>query len=193
LNVSDLAGFENSCHQRGAEIYPAKIRGFIYSPPSGSHGIGHAARRLETKEFEFPAAISRSDWLGGGFMETGARQAPGAFTVVVKKSILGAKVINTEQEDLGKIEDLVIDARNSRVAYAILSFGGVLGLGDKHFAIPWEALTFDLSQKVAVLDMDKDRLKNAPGFDKDDWPDLANQTWGAEVYDYYGYRPYWQT
>ena len=92
-------------------------------------------------------------------METGARQAPGAFTVVVKKSILGAKVINTAQEDLGKIEDLVIDARNSRVAYAILSFGGVLGLGDKHFAIPWEALTFDLSQKVAVLDMDKDRLK----------------------------------
>ena len=75
-------------------------------------------------------------------METGARQAPGAFTVVVKKSILGAKVINTDQEDLGKIEDLVIDARNSRVAYAILSFGGVLGLGDKHFAIPWEALTF---------------------------------------------------
>ena len=111
-------------------------------------------------------------------MGTGARQAPGAFfTVVVKKSILGAKVINTAQEDLGKIEDLVIDARNSRVAYAILSFGGVLGLGDKHFAIPWEALTFDLSQKVAVLDMDKDRLKNAPGFDKDDWPDLANQTW----------------
>ncbi len=126
-------------------------------------------------------------------MQTGARQAPGAFTVVVKKSILGAKVINIEQEDLGKIEDLVIDARNSRVAYAILSFGGVLGLGDKHFAIPWEALTFDLSQKVAVLDIDKDRLKNAPGFDKDDWPDLANQTWGAEVYEYYGYRPYWRT
>jgi sporulation protein YlmC with PRC-barrel domain len=129
----------------------------------------------------------------GGFMQTGARQAPGAFTVVVKKSILGAKVINTAQEDLGKIEDLVIDARNSRVAYAILSFGGVLGLGDKHFAIPWEALTFDLSQKVAVLDIDKNRLKNAPGFDKEDWPDLANQTWGAEVYEYYGFSPYWQS
>jgi len=126
-------------------------------------------------------------------MQSGARQAPGAYTVVVKKSILGAKVINTAQEDLGKIEDLVIDARNSRMAYAILSFGGVLGLGDNHFAIPWEALTFDLSQKVAVLDIDKDRMKNAPGFDKDDWPDLANQTWGAEVYEYYGYRPYWQT
>ena len=125
-------------------------------------------------------------------MQTGVRQAPGAFTVVVKKSILGAKVINAAQEDLGKIEDLVIDARNSRVAYAILSFGGVLGMGDKHFAIPWEALSFDLSQKVAVLDIDKDRLKNAPGFDKDDWPDLANEKWGVEVYDYYRCKPYWQ-
>jgi sporulation protein YlmC with PRC-barrel domain len=69
-------------------------------------------------------------------MQTGAKRAPGAYTVAVKKSILGAKVINTAQEDLGKIEDLVVDARNSRLAYAILSFGGVLGLGDKHFAIP---------------------------------------------------------
>ena len=58
------------------------------------------------------------------------------FTIVAKKSILGAKVVNAEREDLGTIEDIVIDARNSRVAYAILSFGGFLGLGDKHFAIP---------------------------------------------------------
>jgi sporulation protein YlmC with PRC-barrel domain len=191
LNFNKLAGSRIGRDRHGAEIHPAKIRGFIYSPWSGSRGIAHAERRLETREFKNSKGNSKR-W-EGGFMQTGARQAPGAFTVVVKKSILGAKVINTEQEDLGKIEDLVIDARNSRVAYAILSFGGVLGLGDKHFAIPWEALTFDLSQKVAVLDIDKNRLKNAPGFDKEDWPDLANQTWGAEVYEYYGFRPYWQS
>jgi PRC-barrel domain len=125
-------------------------------------------------------------------MQTGAKRAPGAYTVAVKNSILGAKVINTAQEDLGKIEDLIIDARNSRLAYAILSFGGVLGLGDKHFAIPWEALAFDLSQKVAVLDIDKDRLKNAPGFDKEKWPDMADEAWGAGVHDYYRCKPYWQ-
>ena len=101
-------------------------------------------------------------------------------------------MINTAQEDLGKIEDLVIDARNSRVAYAILSFGGVMGLGDKHFAIPWEALAFDLSQKVAVLDINKDRLTNAPGFNKDDWPDMTNEKWGTDVYDFYRCKPYWQ-
>src|SRR5579884_3509801 len=103
-------------------------------------------------------------------MSVASKQAKGIFTIVVKKSILGAKVINTAREDLGTIEDIVIDARDNRVVYAILSFGGVLGLGDKHFAIPWEALSFDASEKVAVLSIDKDRLSNAPGFDRDNWP-----------------------
>ena len=120
------------------------------------------------------------------------RQATAAFTIVVKKSVMGAKVINTEREDLGKIEDLVIDIRNNRVAYAILSLGGVLGMGDKNFAIPWEALSFDLTEKVAVLKIDKDRLKNAPGFDKDNWPDMADPVWGTRLHDHYGYKPYWE-
>jgi sporulation protein YlmC with PRC-barrel domain len=125
-------------------------------------------------------------------MSIGTKQAPGAYTIVVKKSVLGAKVINAAREDLGKIEDLVIDTRNGRAAYAILSFGGVLGMGDKHFAIPWEALSFDLSEKVVVLNIDKDRLKNAPGFDKDSWPDMSDTAWGTQLYSHYGYRPYWE-
>src|ERR1700689_2486900 len=100
-------------------------------------------------------------------MDTGTKAAKGAFTISVKKSILGAKVINASREDMGTIEDVILDARNNRVAYAILSFGGFLGLGDRHFAIPWEALSIDLSQRVAVLDIDKDRLSNAPGFEKE--------------------------
>ena len=67
-------------------------------------------------------------------MDSAAKTAKGAFTIVVKKSILGAKVINAQREDLGAIEDIVLDARNNRVAYAILSFGGFLGVGDRHFA-----------------------------------------------------------
>lgn len=125
-------------------------------------------------------------------MSTGIREATGAYTIVVKKSILGAKVINPEREDLGKIEDLVIDTRNNRVAYAILSFGGILGMGDKHFAIPWEAFSFDLFEKVAVLSVEKDRLKNAPGFDKDNWPDMAGTAWGTQLHGHYGYKPYWE-
>ena len=125
-------------------------------------------------------------------MNSTARLTKGAFTIVAKKSILGAKVVNAVREDLGSIEDIVIDARDNRVAYAILSFGGFLGMGDKHFAIPWEALSFDLSEKVAVLDIDKDRLRNAPGFDRNNWPDMASPTYGAQIYRQYGYEPDWE-
>jgi hypothetical protein len=125
-------------------------------------------------------------------MTSGTKQARGSYTLVVKRSILGAKVINANREDLGTIDDLVLDVRDNRIAYAILSFGGILGLGDKQFAVPWEALALDLSEKIAVLDIDKDRLKNAPGFDKDTWPDMADAGWGAVIYRHYGYTPYWE-
>jgi len=125
-------------------------------------------------------------------MAIGTKEAKGAFTIVVKKTILGAKVINTAREDLGTIEDIVIDARDNKVVYAILSFGGLLGVGDKHFAIPWEALSFDASEKIAVLSIDKDRLSNAPGFDKENWPDMGNPNWGTEVHQHYGFKPYWE-
>jgi hypothetical protein len=118
--------------------------------------------------------------------------AQGAYSIGVKRSILGMKVINTQREHLGHIEDIILDARDSRVVYAILSFGGMLGMGDSHFAIPWEALTFDLSEKVAVLKIEKDRLKHAPGFDKDGWPDMADKAWHSAVYGHYGYKPYWE-
>lgn len=125
-------------------------------------------------------------------MTIGAKAARGTYAIGVNKSIVGMRVINNDSEDLGKIEDVILDTRNNRASYAILSFGGILGMGDKHFAIPWEALTFDLSEKVAVIDIEKDRLSNAPGFDKDAWPDVADAAWGTRVYTYYGYRPYWE-
>jgi hypothetical protein len=125
-------------------------------------------------------------------MALGTKQARGTYAIGVKRSIIGMRVINDQSEDLGKIEDVILDTRNSRAGYAILSFGGILGMGDKHFAIPWEALTFDLTEKVAVINIEKDRLSKAPGFDKDAWPDIADDAWGAKVYDYYGFRPHWE-
>jgi hypothetical protein len=91
------------------------------------------------------------------------------------------------------VEDLVIDSRDDRVVYAILSFGGFLGMGDKNFAIPWQALGFDVDNKVAVLNIDQDRLKNAPGFDKDNWPDMTDRTWASQIHTHYGYTPYWES
>jgi sporulation protein YlmC with PRC-barrel domain len=125
-------------------------------------------------------------------MALGTKQARGSYVIGVNHSLIGMRVVNNEREDLGRIEDVLLDTRNNRASYAILSFGGVLGVGDKHFALPWEALVFDLSQRLAIIDVEKERLKNAPGFDKDAWPDVADAAWGERVYTYYGYTPYWQ-
>jgi sporulation protein YlmC with PRC-barrel domain len=106
-------------------------------------------------------------------------------------SLVGDGVRNRKNEDLGKIEDLMIDLDAGRVAYAVLSFGGFLGMGDKFFAVPWNALELNMDDKKFVLDANKQQLENAPGFDKDNWPDFADRTWGASVHQYYKQKPYW--
>src|ERR1700741_3246431 len=121
-----------------------------------------------------------------------ARMARSSPIVKANKEVIGTKVVNPRGESLGKIEEVMIDAVPGRVAYAVLSFGGFLGMGDKLFALPWSLLTVDEDQKCFVLDIDKKMLENAPGFDKDRWPDMADNTWGTTIYSYYGTKPYWQ-
>jgi len=79
-------------------------------------------------------------------------------------TIKGDKVINTAGEDLGKIEELMIDLSDGRVAYAVLSFGGFLGMGNKLFAIPWGALSLRVHEHAFVLDVPKEVLEKAEGF-----------------------------
>ena len=88
-------------------------------------------------------------------------------------TIVGAKVINSAGEELGNLKELMVDLTDGRIAYAVLSFGGFLGIGDKLFAIPWEAMTLDAAAGTFVLNIEKEKLENAPGFDKDYWPDNA--------------------
>ena len=113
--------------------------------------------------------------------------------VLSATKIIGDKVVNIEGEQLGNIKELMIDYEDGHVAYAVLSFGGFLGMGDKLFAIPWEALTMNTEDHIFILDVDKEALKNAPGFDKDHWPDNAQYEtgWLLDIYEYYGYSPYW--
>ncbi|MGH9439032.1 MAG: PRC-barrel domain-containing protein [Terriglobia bacterium] len=111
--------------------------------------------------------------------------------VLAASTLSGDKVVNLQEEDLGKIEEIMIDLESGRIAYAVLSFGGFLGLGDKLFAIPWNALKIDTVQKQFILNVNKELLKQAPGFAKDRWPNMSDLGWGAEIYTYYGYKPYW--
>jgi sporulation protein YlmC with PRC-barrel domain len=106
-------------------------------------------------------------------------------------TLIGDNVRNNNGEDLGRLEEIMIDLDEGRVAYAVLSFGGFLGIGDKLFAIPWEALAVDTQNEEIVLDVPKKVLENAPGFDKDNWPKTTDRAWLVEVYTYYGYDPYW--
>ena len=107
-------------------------------------------------------------------------------------TLAGDSVRNIAGEDLGKVEDIMLDVRRGRIAYAVLSFGGFLGVGSKLFAIPWSALTLDTVDECFILDVPKERLKNAPGFDKDHWPSMADARWQNDINEYYGARPYWE-
>ena len=109
-------------------------------------------------------------------------------------SIEGTKVINAKDEKIGEIKDLMIDWENGSVAYAVLSFGGVMGLGEKLFAIPLEAFEFNThrDEEVVLLNVDKESLKEAPGFDKDNWPQNPDRAFIDSVFTYYGYEPYWK-
>ncbi len=102
----------------------------------------------------------------------------------------GNDVFNKQDEDLGDIKEIMLDVPTGRVAYAVLSFGGFLGMGNKLFAVPWSALTLDTVNKRFVLDVSKERLKEAPGFDEDNWPDMADRSWVKDVHAYYGVTPY---
>jgi sporulation protein YlmC with PRC-barrel domain len=128
----------------------------------------------------------------GGIMAsiTGIK-VPSERRVLAADTLTGDKVVNLQNEDLGKIEHLMIDLGTGRIAYAVLSFGGFLGMGDKLFAIPWSALTVDTLEKRFVLQVDKELLKRAPGFDKEQWPNMADRAWGSQVFKYYGAKPYW--
>jgi sporulation protein YlmC with PRC-barrel domain len=107
--------------------------------------------------------------------------------------LIGTDVENAQGEDLGQIEDVVLDPQDGRVAYAVLSFGGILGVGEKYFAIPWSALTAKAGEDdTLILSVDKEKLKNAPGFNKNSWPNMADRTWGKEIHSYYGVPPYWE-
>ncbi len=125
---------------------------------------------------------SDSDWRGD---RENYRRVMSAGTLA------GDRVRNSAGEDLGKIEEIMLDVPTGRVAYAVLSFGGFLGMGDKLFAIPWDALTLNERDHEFILNVDKQRLENAPGFDKDNWPDMADESFRQQIYDYYGSKPYW--
>jgi sporulation protein YlmC with PRC-barrel domain len=103
-------------------------------------------------------------------------------------TLIGNDVYNTANESLGTIKELMIQMSTGKISYAVLSFGGFLGMGDRLFAVPWQALTLDAQKKRFTLNVSKEQLKDAPGFDKDHWPAMADSSWESKVHTFYGVK-----
>ena len=112
--------------------------------------------------------------------------------VLSASTINGTNVRNRAGEKLGDIKDIMMDTETGKVAYVVLSVDtGFLNLGSKYFAIPWKAIDFDTEDEVAIVDVNKERLENSPGFDKDHWPAAPQTEFINKVHTYYGYDPYY--
>lgn len=114
-------------------------------------------------------------------METVAKTS----NLVKSNEVIGVDVINTQNENLGKIYEIVIDKLSGQVSYAVLESGSFLGMGGKFFAIPWKSLKYNTDENSFQVTLTKDQVKNSPGFDKNNWPKGNDNTFWTQTTDYY--------
>src|SRR5215510_3795639 len=127
-------------------------------------------------------------WAAGAFAAD--KEVP--WQLIKGSTFIGGNVENPQGQNLGEVKDVVIDRASGRIVYAVVSFGGFLGMGEKLFAVPWGAFSQPKADKdTFVLDVDRERLKNAPGFDAHNWPQMASREWVTSLYSYYNVPPYW--
>ena len=124
-----------------------------------------------------------------GIYKTQADRGPGP-ELMGADTLSGNDVYNQKDEDLGDIKEIMLNMRTGRISYAVLSYGGFLGMGEKLFAVPWEALKLDTENKRFVLNVEKDRIESAPGFDKNNWPNMSDPAWADGLHTFYGTKPY---
>lgn len=106
-------------------------------------------------------------------------------SLIASSKVEGTSVYNLEGEKLGAIENFMVNKRTGQVEYAVLGFGGFLGLGEDHYPLPWDVLTYEPEQEGYVIDLDKDLLKDAPRLKESDGPDF-DEAYGRKIYGYYG-------
>ena len=103
----------------------------------------------------------------------------------------GTAVQNRKGESLGSIYNIMIDKHTGKVAYAVMSFGGFLGIGERYHPLPWSVLNYDPTAGAYVVDLNKKVLEGAPTYGRDERVDWEDRAWGQRVHDYYGVSPYW--
>jgi sporulation protein YlmC with PRC-barrel domain len=113
--------------------------------------------------------------------------------VLATSALKGSRVGNFAGEDLGKVDDLIIDVATGRLAYVIVSLGGFLGIGDKLFAVPWELFTVRAEDHEFLLDIEKQMLHDAPYFERSKWPDMSDGAWAETIHSHFAQKPYWNS
>jgi sporulation protein YlmC with PRC-barrel domain len=111
--------------------------------------------------------------------------------VLSASTLEGDAVVNLDGERLGTLKEIMIDIDRGEIGYVVLSRGGVVGIGEKLYAIPWGALTVDTDSEKLILDLEPDALDESDGFDPDNWPQFSDQEWGKTLHHHYGIEPYW--
>lgn len=120
-------------------------------------------------------------------------QAVVMYGIVRASKMFGETVVNRQIDNVGKIHELVIDAKKNRVTYAVLSSVGYPGMGNKLLAIPWEAFELSVSENKLILNVDREKLMAAPCFEESDtWPDFSDTLWESDIYRYYDVTPPWK-
>lgn len=127
---------------------------------------------------------------GGQRFASSTGEGPGP-DVMAAATLEGTKVFSADGQHVGKISEIMLDVRGGRIAYAVLAEGGFLGVGATLHAIPWNALTLDTSEKCFRVAIPAQRIRENPGFEKDQWPSMTDPSWGRQLHEHYDQRPYW--
>jgi sporulation protein YlmC with PRC-barrel domain len=139
------------------------------------------------------------EWLAGVYSYYGYPPYPGLTEITVQHvriaratTLQGLKVRNPQREELGEIEDVMIDVGEGHIAYLMLGTGGILGIGESIRAIPWQAMRVEPVERVVVLNIEREKFHHGPPLEEGAWRESASRRWLAGLYAYYGARPYWE-
>jgi sporulation protein YlmC with PRC-barrel domain len=138
---------------------------------------------MRTADRHSPASTARTE---AGPVRSRTRSGPDPMDTV---SLNGDRVRNSAGKELGRVEGVILDGSRDRIAYAVLSLGTVLGRDARLFAVPWSALRVNADDACVVLDIPEERLRAAPGFNRDSWPSITDSGWREEIDTYYGAQP----
>jgi hypothetical protein len=118
--------------------------------------------------------------------DTTAFERDDAHNLIASDRVEGTAVYNREGEKLGSVDHFMVGKRSGKVSYAVMSFGGFLGIGERYHPLPWDALTYDTERGGYVVDIDEEKLKGAPSYERGQEPSY-DEAYGTRLYGYYGF------